>query len=171
MYRVKSTGEIKSQGEIRQMYKNTSLPRVWNDETLEFLGVDPVFESPAPATNVYQTAYRDGVEQDSKGKWFWKWSIGPVFQDRTDENGTVITAAQQEADHKARIDEAKAADIRADRARRLTQTDWMALSDVTMSAEMAAYRQALRDVPSQDGFPHNVVWPVDPTASPDPMMR
>ena len=41
-------------------------------------------------------------------------------------------------------------------------TDWTANSDVTMSGEMRTYRQALRDVPAQEGFPHDVTWPTKP---------
>jgi hypothetical protein len=44
----------------------------------------------------------------------------------------------------------------------LAATDWMALSDVTLTADWAAYRQALRDVTAQAGFPHNVTWPSKP---------
>ena len=44
----------------------------------------------------------------------------------------------------------------------LAATDIEALSDRTMSDAMTAYRQALRDVPQQAGFPTDVVWPVKP---------
>jgi len=44
----------------------------------------------------------------------------------------------------------------------LAATDWTANSDVTMSDEMRTYRQALRDVPAQAGFPDNVTWPTKP---------
>jgi hypothetical protein len=44
----------------------------------------------------------------------------------------------------------------------LAETDWCALSDVTMSDEMRSYRQALRDITKQDGFPFSVVWPEKP---------
>jgi hypothetical protein len=37
-----------------------------------------------------------------------------------------------------------------------------ALSDNTMSTEMAAYRQALRDITAQGGFPYSVTWPTKP---------
>lgn len=53
-------------------------------------------------------------------------------------------------------------DIRNQRDSLLSATDWMALSDVTMSSEMTTYRQALRDVPAQDGFPASVTWPTKP---------
>jgi len=61
-----------------------------------------------------------------------------------------------------RTDEQKAEDIRQQRNLKLEATDWHALSDVTMSAEMATYRQALRDIPSQAGFPNTITWPTEP---------
>ena len=51
---------------------------------------------------------------------------------------------------------------RATRDRLIAETDWMALSDVQMSDGWAAYRQALRDVPEQPGFPDNIDWPEKP---------
>ena len=54
--------------------------------------------------------------------------------------------------------------LRVLRNRRLSDTDWCALSDVTMSAEMSAYRQALRDLPAQEGFPYTVTWPTAPNS-------
>ena len=53
--------------------------------------------------------------------------------------------------------------IRAYRDKLLSETDYAALQDVVMSPEMAAYRQALRDITDQAGFPHEVVWPTKPT--------
>ena len=53
-------------------------------------------------------------------------------------------------------------DVRNQRDSLLAATDWTALSDVTMSSEMTAYRQALRDIPSQAGFPASVTWPTKP---------
>ena len=51
---------------------------------------------------------------------------------------------------------------RAERNTKLAETDWTASSDVTMSDAMTAYRQALRDVPAQSGFPSNITWPEKP---------
>ena len=44
----------------------------------------------------------------------------------------------------------------------LIETDVWALSDRTMTAEQTAYRQALRDITDQDGFPTNITWPTKP---------
>ena len=51
---------------------------------------------------------------------------------------------------------------RAERNAKLAETDWRANGDVTMSAAMTAYRQALRDVPAQLGFPTDITWPEKP---------
>ena len=60
------------------------------------------------------------------------------------------------------IVEFTADEIRAKRNSLLAETDYLALSDTTLSSDMAAYRQALRDVTSQEGFPTNVTWPAKP---------
>jgi len=52
--------------------------------------------------------------------------------------------------------------LRNQRNRLLTETDYLALSDQTLTAEMAAYRQALRDLPANTTDPANPVWPVKP---------
>ena len=55
--------------------------------------------------------------------------------------------------------------LRQERDRRLAETDWMAGSDVTMSSTWTTYRQALRDVPAQDGVTglDDVTWPTKPS--------
>ena len=54
------------------------------------------------------------------------------------------------------------AGLRKRRDRRLEETDWCGNSDVTMTDEMRAYRQALRDLPANTTDPANPVWPVKP---------
>ncbi len=44
----------------------------------------------------------------------------------------------------------------------LEETDFFALSDVTMSDEMEAYRVSLRNIPQQEGFPSSISWPLKP---------
>ena len=92
-----------------------------------------------------------------------------------DDNGSAIESSNPSdfgttwADVKAKYDELVAAkpmaDLRAERDRRLAETDWMAGSDVTMSSAWTTYRQALRDVPAQDGVTglDNVTWPTKPS--------
>tara|TARA_E500000081_G_C6081248_1_gene327861 strand:+ start:653 stop:934 length:282 start_codon:yes stop_codon:yes gene_type:complete len=56
-----------------------------------------------------------------------------------------------------------AAQVREDRDNRLAACDWMANSDVTMASAWTTYRQGLRDVPAQSGFPNSITWPTKPT--------
>ena len=148
MYRVRSTGEVKSQGEVRSLYPNTSFPKTWTPALVEELGLDPVFETPAPTTTVYQTAFKDGVEQVA-GKWVWKWSI-----------------SEMDDEAKAAKDAEAAKGVRTTRDAKLAECDWLVIkaaeTGVALAADWATYRQALRDVPSQAGFPHNVTWPAKP---------
>lgn len=52
--------------------------------------------------------------------------------------------------------------LREERNRRLAETDYLALADHTLSADMTAYRQALRDLPANTTDPANPVWPTKP---------
>jgi len=157
-YRVRSSGELKSQGEIRKLNPNVSLPKVWNENVYEALGIDPVLETPQPeASAAYKTVVRDGAEQDSSGNWVQKWVERDMFAD-TEE----ATKAEQETAYQAELDTNAAEAVRADRDERLAKTDWRASSDLTLSSEWTTYRQALRDVPAQSGFPHDISWPTEP---------
>ncbi len=53
-------------------------------------------------------------------------------------------------------------ELRQERNRLLAETDYLALSDLTLSAEMTTYRQALRDLPSNTSDPANPTWPTKP---------
>jgi hypothetical protein len=160
MYRIKSTGEIASQGELRKLFRNTSFPRVWDESVLDHIGVDPVFESPTPTTTRYQTANKNGVEFKND-KWMWAWTLGPVFTGNEE-----ATAAEQEAAYKAAKDAEQAKSVRASRDAKLAATDWVVIKAVETStavpAETAAIRQALRDITSQAGFPWTITWPDAP---------
>lgn len=59
----------------------------------------------------------------------------------------------------------QAAALRRERNRLLSETDYLALSDATLTDEMRTYRQALRDLPANTADPANPVWPTKPEAS------
>lgn len=109
----------------------------------------------APVTYLAQPAYdvrTQKVSQNTQpalvgGSWQLGWTI-------TQKTAAEITET----------DTAKGNEVRADRNTRLTACDWTQLADspVTDKAAWIAYRRALRDVPSQAGFPWNVTWPTQP---------
>ena len=174
-YRIRTTGEVKTQGAIRKDYPNTSLPRVWTTEICESLGIDEVSLTPQPEpTSEFKVVSRDGVTQDANGKWVYAWTEVDMFADyiRTDvaEDGTetevTVTKAEQEQAYTARKDEEAATAVRAERDKLIASCDWMAIKafegGTTVSAEWATYRQALRDVSAQAGFPNDITWPTQP---------
>jgi len=162
-YRIRSTGEVKSQGQIRSDNPNTSLPKVWGANVHEALGIDPVLPAPKPApSGDYKIVVRDGVEQDANGNWVHAWIEREMFTEYTDDDGVTHSVADQQAAYDAQNTATLSASERAKRDDLLKETDHFGLSDVTMSAEMTTYRQALRDVPQQAGFPSTITWPTKP---------
>lgn len=62
----------------------------------------------------------------------------------------------------AGADTRKAAEVRAERNAKLTETDWRFRSDMTPSQAWKDYCQALRDITAQAGFPWTITWPDAP---------
>ncbi len=145
--RLRQTGAVMYESELRQYLKDNNGPSFdrLTDEVMEAIGVDPVFEGPQPSTSgPYEYVARQGVEQIGN-----KWHTKYVVQTLDDEG-------------KAAKDVEVAGSVRSDRNRRLSDTDWRFRSDMTPSQAWKDYCQALRDVPAQAGFPHNVQWPNKP---------
>ena len=162
-YRERTTGEVKSQGEWRAVFKNMSLPKVWNSNACDAMNIDPVLASPAATISGYQTSVRDGVEQNSNGDWVEKYVARDMFADTT-KDGVTTTKAQHEAAYQAILDANTASGNRNERNKKLTETDWNAMSDVTMADNMKTYRQALRDLPTHSNWPNleDNDWPTKP---------
>ncbi len=166
--RVRETGQVMFDSEWRRYMKETTGLNFGDLDaaTLDRFGADVVFEGPqATGGTVYQYSMRQGVEQQSDGKWYTKYVLGPIFVDRT-EDGKVITAAEQEAAYKAIKDAEQAKSVRQARDEKLKSTDWVVIKHLERNENIPGvwevYRQALRDVPAQIGFPWNVQWPVQP---------
>ena len=157
--RIRSTGQVLLQHEWEKWVAQTyakSLSGI-SEEAVNRFESDIVFEGPqATGGTVYQYSQRDGVEQ-LDGKWYTKYILGPIFTDGE------TTAAEQEAAYKAMKDAEQATSVRASRTQMLRDSDWTQIADSTADkATWATYRQALRDVPSQAGFPWTVTWPTQP---------
>ena len=163
-YRNRTTGEVKTQGQWRAANPNMSLPRTWKAATLDALDLDPVLKSPAATVGQYQTSVRDGVEQDANGNWVEKYVARDMFADTTDDDGVTTTKAEHEAAYQAKLDAKTAEANRTKRNTLLAETDYFALTDVTMDAAMTTYRQALRDITSHSNWPNLVDadWPTKP---------
>lgn len=124
---------------------NTSFPLEISDESLECFGVYRVHDAPPPEVNYDEIL----LEQDpilSNGVWTKNWKVEKASAEEMEFR----------LDHMSRM-------VRVDRNRRLADTDWVMLEDANVSPELKEkykeYRQALRDLSSQEGFPWAVEWP------------
>ena len=108
----------------------------------------------ATTTPPYQFSQRSGVEQ-LDGKWYTKYIVGPLFTD-----------AEQEAAYKAVKDAEQAKSVRQTRDDKLKECDWRVIkaleSNLPQDFACATYRQNLRDITKQSGFPWIIDWPVQP---------
>jgi hypothetical protein len=145
--RIRETGAVMYEGEFRAYQQAIGGP-TWGqttEEILNSLGADVVFEGPQAQPTRYQIAFADGVEQ-IEGKWYTKYSVA-------DMDAEAIAAKDAE--------QAKA--VRQQRTEKLKDTDWTQLADSTADkTAWAAYRQALRDITAQAGFPWTIDWPAQP---------
>ena len=138
-------GTTMFEAEFRAQFPNTSLPQQLTEEVIKSLGGDVVFEGPQATPTRYQVAFRDGVQQIN-GQWFTKYSVADMDQEAQDA-----------------LDANQANSQRAYRNTLLAETDWTQLQDAPVNQQAwANYRQALRDITSQSGFPWEIEWPSKP---------
>lgn len=116
----------------------TSYPAEIPEEILNEQGVFVVEVETPPEFDQMTHQLRWHLAPVSNTRWAKKWSVEPLDE----------------------IDAATIAVIH--RNKRLAETDWCGMSDVVMSDEMRSYRQALRDITEQEGFPFSISWPEKP---------
>lgn len=131
--------------QLRYENPNISFPINISNEILARFDVYPCSLQEIPSINDKTQKIEEGDIIKENGNWIKSWNI--------------IDKTQEEIDICIEI---KKQEIRAQRDMLLPQTDHFALSDNTLTPEMAEYRQALRDITQQDGFPENIEWPVKP---------
>lgn len=145
LIRLRADGALITDHQFRAAHGMMFSPPQLSPELLDSYGADPVLEGPQPTLGRYQVAAMQGVRQNG-ANWITNW----VAVDMGEEAIAALDAQQ-------------AASVRADRNARLAASDWTQLADTPAdSLAWANYRQMLRDVPSQFGFPWDVVWPSRP---------
>ena len=164
--RIRTTGAVMYESEFRAYTKANGGPSwdITTTEVLEALGADVVFEGPqASGGTVYQYSVYGGVEQID-GKWYTKYVLGPIFTDTpATETEPAQTAAENETAYRAMKDAEQAANVRTSRTQMLKDCDWTQIADSTADkTAWATYRQQLRDITGQAGFPWTITWPDAP---------
>ena len=136
-------------GQLRRENPNTSFPKRIPDEMLAEWGVYPVTVTDMPSyTERTQTVAQDATPTGSGSSWTIGWAV-----------------SNKTAEEVQQYDENIATSNRGIRNSRLAETDYLALSDVTMSIDMTSYRQALRDITTHNNWPNldEADWPTKPS--------
>jgi|TARA_R110002051_G_scaffold246887_1_gene306532 hypothetical protein len=155
LYREIETGTVKSQREIRDIHNNVSFSTVV--DTYADLGWDEIVAVPQPEASSVLKIMEEGEPIEIDSKWTQVWVETDKFSDSDDS-----TKAEKETAYQAELDAQAAVGARQTRNAKLSESDWHGLSDNVMSEEMATYRQLLRDIPAQAGFPNEITWPDSP---------
>lgn len=143
--RLRDVGTVVTDSEFRALHPTTSFPPQLTEALLDDFAADVVFEGPQPTTTRYQFVARQGVIQIGD-----KWHTNYVAIDMPPEAQAALDAQQ-------------AANVRTERNRLLAESDWTQLPDSPPDAlTWGVYRKALRDLPSQPGFPWDIIWPEAP---------
>jgi hypothetical protein len=130
-------------GALRRDNPNTSFPVNPSADLLADWNVFPVVEQSPPDYNPANQNLNQIAPVLVDGEWLQAWVV-------TDTSPEEIAVRLEQ----------KSAEIRADRNQRLADCDWTQLPDSPADHEAwATYRQGLRDVTAQAGFPWKVVWP------------
>lgn len=117
---------------------NTSFPATISASTLADYSVYEVVLTPRPIVDSSTHIVTQTVKEID-GTWTQTWNVEQLPKDQAVHN------------------------VRADRSERLADCDWTQLPDAPVDrGAWANYRQALRDVTVQPGFPWNVQWPESP---------
>lgn len=125
-------------GEFRKANPNVSFPKDIPITTLEANGIFVIKEVPQPEINTNTHTYYWEAELVNN-VWTQVWYTSQLPEEIAAKN------------------------IRQDRDRLLTETDWTQVADSPVDKQAwAVYRQALRDIPSQVGFPWDVEYPEKP---------
>jgi hypothetical protein len=125
-------------GDLRKDHPQTSFPEQTTNETLASFDVYPVKQTSAPVLDSKTHSHSATVESVD-GEWTQVWQVVELPRDQAEVN------------------------VRGHRNRLLKESDWTQVADAPVDqAAWSAYRQALRDVTAQEGFPHSVEWPVQP---------
>jgi len=138
--------EIYTIGQLRRDNPNTSFPRALSEETLASYNVFPLSPTDQPTYDHTKNVV-EGTPQEVGGAWTQVWSV-------SDASSEEIAARIERQSERSR----------EKRDTLIAGTDWWASSDLTMTAEQTAYRQALRDITSHANWPHldEADWPTKP---------
>lgn len=128
------------QEDLLTLYSGTEDNLAGNELVRVVMANEPSYDSKT------QTAVLNSQPSLVNGVWTLGWSVQTLS-----------------AEDQAKKQVQQASIVRCDRNNRLTESDWTQVGDAPVDKQAwATYRQALRDIPAQSGFPWEVTWPAQP---------
>ena len=129
--------------QLRRDNTNISFPKVIPDEMLADYDVYPCARTDRPTYDpMTEQCFDAGFEQDAEGNWAQGYSVEPLEQEIAERN------------------------VRSRRDGLLQETDWIVSKSYEAGEPVpdawVSYRQSLRDITAQEGFPYSVTWPTKP---------
>lgn len=131
---------------LRKKFPQVSFPRDITTINLNEYNVVSVELTDRPTFNEKTHYLSEGVPINENGVWKQTWVLTEFSTDEIQQH--LLDKQEEEREKRNKL---------------LKKSDWTQLSDTpTNTAAWAVYRQALRDLPSQEGFPYNITWPTQP---------
>ena len=133
--------------DLKRANPGTSFAKTISDETAATFNCFPVVPTSQPSDDYTVNLTRTAVQQGNQ--WVEEWVSTPAtpeeITERTDNQATAV---------------------RAERNQKLADCDWTQLPDSPLDADgklaWGLYRETLRMIPQQTGFPWNIQWPTQP---------
>jgi hypothetical protein len=131
---------------FRTAFPGVSFPSCLTPADVEAFGYGLYEYTQQPVLDKYQKMVEDVPIKKDNGIWYQQWKV-----------------VEMSDEEKGQADSFEAEKIRGIRLYKLMMSDWTQFPDAPVDGSVwLEYRQALRDVPSQSGFPWDVVWPAEP---------
>ncbi len=136
-----------SQSSIREILSGISLPESISPQSVEDYGFYPVKPSNKPDFNPLKEKVKEGIPEFIGKNWVQTWIT-------TELSDTEIDSMRSQ----------KEKEVKEIRDQLLAKSDWTQLADVSVDQKKwRLYRESLREITKQTGFPYNVDWPKEPS--------
>jgi len=134
------TGKIVSEEGFKKAHKNVMFGGGISEDVARSFGYSVILEDPKPEHEEVSHYIQLSAVEKRGGRWYQTWEV----------------AKRPDADDR----------VRAKRNRLLAESDWVVVmhteNGTSIPAEWKTYRQELRDITDQSGFPYSVNWPKNP---------
>lgn len=135
---------------IRALFPDRTLPNLWTPQAAAEIGFGMYEFTQIPVVPNLKKVIEVTPTLRDNGIYYQTWQV----VDMTEEEKVVATEQQKDR-------------VRMERNFKLMNCDWTQLADAPLSVEQklgwTTYRQQLRDITTQSGFPWDITWPIPPT--------